>query len=118
MKGPGLRARLDARRHWRCPETGRSLHTSGAVAQIRSPFTSREVFMELQETYQQPRVSLSLEDILGHMQVAAEPREPQATPSSSSPESNPSPENQQQEPPASATAEADPPPPDENPAAT
>lgn len=80
MKGPGLRARLDSRRHWRCPETGRVLHTSGDVAQLRSPFTPRGVFMELQEAYQPPRVSLTLEEILDHMQVTAEPSEPQTTP--------------------------------------
>ena len=82
MKGPGLRSRLDARRHWRCPETGKTMHTPGHVTQLLSPFTSRRIFMEIVEKHSPARVSLSLEEILGHMQIMPEPREavPPATP--------------------------------------
>lgn len=75
MKGPGLRTKLDTRRLWKCPETGRLLKMDGQVTQMLSPFSKKPGFMQLVEHIPAPRPQPSLEEILSHMQVPPAPPE-------------------------------------------
>jgi len=77
MKGPGLRTKLNVRREWRCPQTGKSLWLSGRQTQVLSPFARGDCFMELIEHQIPPRVQPPLEEILAHMVIEAEPRPPE-----------------------------------------
>lgn len=87
MKGPGLRTKLDVRRLWRCPETGRFLKAGGHVTQLASPFSRRPCFMEMVENQEKPRLQLDLEEILSHMQIPVEPAQAsRETPAKDQPE--------------------------------
>lgn len=72
MKGPGFRIRHDVRRVWQCPETGKTLKTSGDVTQLRSPFARKPVFMQMLEDQPPARKQLDLDEILGHMLIEPE----------------------------------------------
>ena len=85
MKGPGLKSRLDVRRVWKCPATGKLLRTPGDVTQMLSPFCRDTKWMELVEEQQAPRPDISLDEIIERM--TAESPEPE-TEQSGKPESN------------------------------
>ncbi|MCG6157769.1 hypothetical protein [Rubinisphaera margarita] len=84
MKGPGLRSKLDVRRVWKCPQTGKILRTPGSITQMISPFTRDTCWMEFIEEQRPAREQRTLETILEHMQIdasaegdpPAEPRPP------------------------------------------
>ena len=69
MKGPGLRLRNDVRRCWRCPDTGNLLKTPGAVTHLYSPFVKQASWMKLEEDEPIARNYISLETILGRMDI-------------------------------------------------
>ncbi|WP_339745997.1 hypothetical protein [uncultured Rubinisphaera sp.] len=71
MKGPGLRTRLDVRRVWKCPQTGRILKTPGHVTQFVSPFTKDRCWMQFIETEHPPRPMVPLDEMLSHMYFSA-----------------------------------------------
>ncbi len=78
MKGPGLRSKLDVRRVWKCPQTGKILRTPGNITQMVSPFTRETCWMEFVEEQRPAREQRTLETILEHMQIDASAEE--ATP--------------------------------------
>ncbi len=67
MKGPGLRIRHDARRRWRCPETGRVLKTPGSVTHLYSPFVKHARWMKLEEDFSPSRQQVPLQELLDRM---------------------------------------------------
>ncbi|HBN78418.1 MAG TPA: hypothetical protein DD473_21930 [Planctomycetaceae bacterium] len=71
MKGPGLKTRLDVRRVWKCPQTGRILKTPGHVTQFVSPFTKDRCWMQFIETEHPPRPMVPLDEMLSHMYFSA-----------------------------------------------
>ena len=69
MKGPGYKLNLDVRRRWRCPETGKTVKTSGSVCQLASPFTKNRVMMKLVEETAAAREVASLEQTIEAMKL-------------------------------------------------
>lgn len=62
MKGPGLKNKLEVRRLWKCPETGKTLFEDGHVTSRQSPFTKDLVWMNLIEEKRPERKMVLVED--------------------------------------------------------
>lgn len=85
MKGPGLRAKYDVQRIWKCPVSGRIIKTPVYVTSVLSPYVQPETWMKLLETQRyairnRPLESLYSSEFLEANQPGDEARPPAKNP--------------------------------------